>query len=313
MENLRKILDKASEGYYAGVPTLSDEEFDRLAEIAQYAQVGSPSGRVPHAFPMYSLQKIFTGDKSPISGYENIVVTPKLDGSAVSLLYVDGNLTQVLTRGDGKRGLDITDKFLAWDSIPKRINVSMKILQVTGEVVAPKSVPNSRNYAAGALNLKDIPEFLSRDLFFIAYGLEPCIMTHWTKDMNLLQSRSFSTVLDEDWAQFPHDGTVWRLDENEKFRDLGYTSHHPRGAYALKEQKEGVITTLLDVIWQVGKSGVVSPVAILEPCVIGEATVSRATLHNKAYIEALGLYIGCRVEVIRSGEIIPRIVGLAEK
>ena len=72
-------------------------------------------------------------------------------------------------------------------------------------------------------------------------------------------------------------------------------------------------TTLLDVEWQVGKSGVVSPVAILEPCTIGEATVSRATLHNKSYIEELGLYIGCKVEVIRSGEIIPRIVGLAEK
>ena len=104
-----------------------------------------------------------------------------------------------------------------------------------------------------------------------------------------------------------------RLNDNEKFRRLGHTSHHPRGAFALKEQKKGVTTTLLDVEWQVGKSGVVSPVAILEPCVIGEATVSRATLHNKSYIEELGLYIGCEVEVIRSGEIIPRIVGLAEK
>lgn len=312
MEDLTKILDKASEGYYAGVPTLSDEEFDRLADIARYAKVGSPSGRVPHAFPMYSLQKFFEKDKCPFSG-GSVVVTPKLDGSAVSLLYVNGALTQVLTRGDGKRGIDITEKFLKWDIINKNLDVSQKIFQVTGEVVAPKSVPNSRNYAAGALALKDIPEFLSRDLFFIAYGLEPFITSLWTSDMQLLKRHGFSTVLDEDWAQFPHDGTVWRLDDNRKFRDLGYTAHHPRGAFALKEQKEGVITTLLDVIWQVGKSGVVSPVAILEPCVIGEATVSRATLHNKAYIDALGLYIGCRVEVIRSGEIIPRIVGLAEK
>ena len=129
----------------------------------------------------------------------------------------------------------------------------------------------------------------------------------------LSDTLGFNTVLQSDWAQFPHDGTVWRLNENENFRRLGYTSHHPRGAFALKEQKKGVTTTLLDVEWQVGKSGVVSPVAILEPCVIGEATVSRATLHNKSYIEELGLYIGCEVEVIRSGEIIPRIVGLAEK
>lgn len=89
---------------------------------------------------------------------------------------------------------------------------------------------------------------------------------------------------------------------------MGFTAHHPRGAFALKEQKEGVITTLLDVVWQVGKSGVVSPVAILEPILIGDATVSKATLHNIEYIRDLDLEIGCQVEVIRSGEIIPRVV-----
>jgi DNA ligase (NAD+) len=89
---------------------------------------------------------------------------------------------------------------------------------------------------------------------------------------------------------------------------MGYTAHHPRGAFALKEQKEGVITELLDVVWQVGKSGVVSPVAILRPVEVGEALVSRATLHNIEYIRSLNLEIGCNVEVIRSGEIIPRIV-----
>jgi len=312
MEDLTKILDKASQGYYAGVPTLSDEEFDRLAEIAKYAKVGATGGRVPHAFPMYSLQKIFKEDKCPFSG-GSVVVSPKLDGSAVSLLYVNGVLTQALSRGDGKSGIDITEKFLKWDSIPKNLDVSQKIFQVTGEVVAPKSVPNSRNYAAGSLNLKDVSEFLSRDLFFIAYGLQPYIHLLWTGDMGILKRHGFSTVVDEDWAKFPHDGTVWRVDDNQNYTKLGYTAHHPRGAFALKQQKEGVVTTLLAVEWQVGKSGVVSPVAILEPCIIGEAKVSRATLHNKAYIDALGLYIGCRVEVIRSGEIIPRIVGLAEK
>tara|TARA_Y100001938_G_scaffold77624_1_gene107378 strand:+ start:9966 stop:10904 length:939 start_codon:yes stop_codon:yes gene_type:complete len=312
MEKLTKLLDKASEDYYAGTPTLSDEEFDRLADIAKYAKVGSASGKVPHAFRMYSLQKVFTGEDSPLP-HGDVVVTPKLDGAAVSLLYVKGELTQVLTRGDGKAGLDITDKFLAWDIIPKKIDKALSLFQVTGEVVAPKSVPNSRNYASGALNLKSIDEFLSRDLFFAAYGVQPYALPRWSREMELLDMEGFSTVMKGDWSNFPQDGTVWRLDSNEVFEKLGYTSHHPRGAFALKEQQDGVITTLLDVIWQVGKSGVVSPVAILEPCVIGEATVSRATLHNKSYIEALGLYIGCKVEVIRSGEIIPRIVGLAEK
>ncbi|MBT5638227.1 MAG: DNA ligase, partial [Candidatus Peribacter sp.] len=90
-------------------------------------------------------------------------------------------------------------------------------------------------------------------------------------------------------------------------------SKHPRGAFALKEQAEGVETTLIDVVWQLGKSGVVSPVAILDPIEIGGATVSRATLHNIEYIRDLNLEIGCRVSVIRSGEIIPRIIGRVEK
>ena len=241
------------------------------------------------------------------------MVTPKLGGSAISILYLEGELERVLTRGDGKSGIDITDKFKKSKLIPQTIVIGHEITQVTGEIVAPKSVPNSRNYAAGSLNLKDIDEFLTRNLCFVAYGIEPSLNDSYVDDMLELWEVGFNTVTQSDWAEFPHDGTVWRLDNNEKFRDLGYTSHHPRGAFALKEQKKGVTTTLLDVEWQVGKSGVVSPVAILEPCIIGEATVSKATLHNKSYIEELGLYIGCEVEVIRSGEIIPRIVGLAEK
>jgi len=112
--------------------------------------------------------------------------------------------------------------------------------------------------------------------------------------------------------KFPTDGAVYRLQDTEKFIELGHTSKHPRGAFALKEQKSGVITTLLDVVWQLGKSGIVSPVAILDPVVIGEANVSRATLHNIEYIRDLNLEIGCQVEVIRSGEIIPRIVRRVE-
>ena len=91
------------------------------------------------------------------------------------------------------------------------------------------------------------------------------------------------------------------------FNEKGYTSKHPRGAYALKEKEAGYATTLLDVLWQVGKSGVVSPVAVLEPVDIEGAIVEKATLHNMSYIEGLNLEIGCKVEVIRSGKIIPRV------
>ena len=158
------------------------------------------------------------------------------------------------------------------------------------------------------MNLKDLEEFKSRSLTFISYGIQPAICVDWIGDMTMVKDMGFNTVTQSDWNEFPQDGKVVRVDSNIYFEKLGYTSHHPRGAFALKTRQAGVVTRLLDVEWNVGKSGAVSPVAILEPCVIGEATISRATLHNIAYIDALGLEIGCDVEVIRSGEIIPRIV-----
>jgi DNA ligase (NAD+) len=107
---------------------------------------------------------------------------------------------------------------------------------------------------------------------------------------------------------FPLDGSVVRLNDNKKYEQMGYTSHHPRGAYALKERKEGVVTALKDVIWQVGRTGAITPVAILAPVTIDGAVVSRATLHNIKEIRAKNLEIGCLVEVARMGEIIPGIV-----
>ena len=210
-----------------------------------------------------------------------------------------------LTRGDGKKGLDITDKIR--HLVPNEI-FNKKPTQITGEIVAPKEIPNARNYAAGALNLKDIEEVKRRDLTFVSYGVQPAICPDWVEDMRMLQHMEFNTAIDSNWEQFPQDGDVWRIVSHKEFDELGYTAHHPRGAFALKEKQEGIVTKLLDVKWQVGKSGAVSPVAILEPCIIGEATVSRATLHNMAIIEALDLEIGCMVEVIRAGEIIPQIV-----
>jgi NAD-dependent DNA ligase len=111
-----------------------------------------------------------------------------------------------------------------------------------------------------------------------------------------------------DLSIFPTDGEVVRENDNKLFEAMGYTSKHPRGAYALKPEPTLVRTKLLGVEWQLGRTGVVSPVAILEPVLVGEAMVSRATLHNMEYIEALDLELGCEVEIVRAGEIIPRIV-----
>ena len=315
-----ELLEKASKAYYEGNPVMSDEQFDRLADEHDWGKVGykQEGERSPHMHRMYSLQKHFAdeGAEHPLFTYAKpIVTTPKLDGASIALQYKQGVLTKVLTRGDGKEGIDITAKFLSPVSflVPKAINYIVEDLQVTGEVVSPKTIPNARNYAAGALNLKDVSEFLSRDLTFVAHGVNPSLQNNYTNDMMKLQGLGFRTILDRDYNEFPQDGTVWRMDDNKDFEAEGYTAHHPRGSFALKVRKEAVITTLLDVEWQVGKSGVVSPVAILEPIQIDDANISRATLHNISYIESLNLEIGCQVKVIRSGDIIPRITGRVEK
>ncbi len=312
MENLKEVLDKAAEAYYKGFPTMSDSEFDKLALLIGYEEVGlsSEDNRFQHLHQMYSLQKVFSNEvstKDPFNSYKGaVVVTPKLDGAAVSLLYVNGQLLRALTRGDGKKGLDITNHISTL--VPQTIIGSRELTQITGEVVAPKTIKNARNYAAGALNLKDTNEFRNRDLKFIAYGLQESWCDLWSQDLNFLKINRFSTVMDSDWSEYPDDGLVFRIDNNKEFETRGYTSHHPKGAYALKQIQSGVITTLKDVVWNVGKSGVVAPVAHLEPVEIDGAVVSKATLHNMRYIVDMGLEIGCQVEVIRSGEIIPRIV-----
>ena len=302
---MQDFLKHASTKYYEGNPIISDEQFDALASVYKFHDVGyQVTDGTPHYFQMYSLQK-FTA--KPTFDLHTYAYSPKLDGAAVSLLYVGGELKQALTRGDGKVGKDVTEKlkFL----VPNTISLEgSNIVQITGEVVAPARIPNARNYAAGALNLKSQEEFEERNINFIAYDIQPSPCSTWTGAMQQLLFMGFATVQNVQDGVYPTDGEVYRIDNYKKFQALGYTAHHPRGAFALKEVKRGVITTLIDVKWQVGKSGVVSPVGILEPVTIGDAVVQKATLHNIDYIRSLNLEIGCKVEVIRSGEIIPRIL-----
>ena len=302
---MQDFLKYASTKYYEGSPIISDEQFDALASVYKFHDVGYQiTDGTPHYFQMYSLQKFTSKPTFDLLSY---AYSPKLDGAAVSLLYVGGELKQALTRGDGKVGKDVTEKlkFL----VPNTISLEgSNIVQITGEVVAPARIPNARNYAAGALNLKSQEEFEERTINFIAYDIQPSPCSTWTGAMQQLLFTGFATVQNVQDGVYPTDGEVYRLDNYKKFQALGYTAHHPRGAFALKEKKTGVITKLIDVKWQVGKSGVVSPVGILEPVTIGDAVVQKATLHNIDYIKSLNLEIGCKVEVIRSGEIIPRIL-----
>ena len=313
-KDIRAFLSKCREAYFNGRPIVPDEVYDRLVENVYTDEVGSATNsRFKHPVQMYSLQKVFANeDEAPNWGTEAAVTTAKLDGAAISITYVDGIFHQALTRGDGIAGLDISDKIK--HIVPKVLETGQTgyalfsgVRQITGEVVAPKTIKNARNYAAGALNLKDVDEFKSRDLTFVAYGIQPYIGERWCEDMKLLDNW-FNVVTMGDYEEFPHDGIVFRMDSYRAFDKLGHTSHHPRGAYAYKTREAGVITKLLRVEWNTGKSGVVAPVGILEPVEINGATISRATLHNIAFIQELDLEIGCNVEISRSGEIIPKVV-----
>lgn len=308
--NLKTYLELATIAYNKGEPFISDEEYNALERmLGEQLIVGDSDSYVPHYQRMYSLKKHYPTD--PDHGFveSQCVRTPKLDGLASSILYLGGELDVSLTRGDGVRGRPITDKmsFL----VPTLVNTDYPVIQITGEIVASAKVENSRNQAAGSLGLLEGFEDRAKELGleFIAYDVVGGVFDTFIEKMQYLSSLGFRTILDVAEDEFPTDGVVLRLNSESEFKRLGYTDKFPRGAIALKTVQETKHTKLLDVIWQTGSSGRVTPVAILEPVELGGAKVSRATLNNIAYIQALGLEIGDTVEVVRSGEIIPKIVG----
>lgn len=319
-QSISEFLDTASKHYYAGQPIISDSQFDYLADMVGYNRLGSTPDRgltAKHTYKLYSLQKYYAGEgKVPLADYtKQKITTPKLDGAAISALYVNGFLTQVLKRGDGEVGEVITDKFLLCPDKMLPIYIDdLRTIQVTGEVVAPKSIPNARNYASGALGLLDTVEFSNRDLYFVAYDCAGIEFDYYTQKLEFLHNLGFNTVQDTDFCDnFPHDGAVVRVNLQKDYDDLGFTSKHPRGAYAIKSRSEGVPTTLREVVWSTGRSGKVTPVAIFDPVVIDGATVSRATLNNPGYIKALDLDIGDTVFIAKMGEIIPGILRSEKK
>jgi NAD-dependent DNA ligase len=310
---IKEYLKKLAEAYDNGQPLVSDEEYDVLAKA--YGHNLGPTGDVPHAYRMYSLNKHYAKDGEYPLNVLKCVKTPKLDGAAVNLQYLDGKFVRALTRGDGIKGRDITENVKQLN-VPLEISFNSGFVEIRGEVVASTKVTNSRNFASGALGLKDPAEFSARvtegEMIFVAYDLKGWHTDTYKDTLDLLRYDDFAVANFGDYSNYPQDGIVYRLNINSEYESAGYTSKFPRGAFAFKTEQEAVITTLLDVVWQVGKSGKVSPIAILEPVQIGDATIAKATLNNIEYIEALDLELGCLVEVIRSGEIIPKIIGRAD-
>ncbi len=313
-----KVIEHNKRYYDNSAPTISDIEYDKLydkldrVEKAQgwaaynspTLRVGGSPGKIEHPFQLYSLKKVY--DKEEI-GSEFDIVTPKIDGTNLTLLY-HNKLVRAITRGDGKFGEDVTHLAREISNIPQNVDM---FLAVTGECVTDNNVDNFRNYVSGAIGLKNIREFKTRNIKFIAHDeLQLKNRMNYTTRMDILKNMGFNTVLQEKFcAKYPQDGLVYRIDSAKECEKLGYTSKYPRFAVALKPREQVTATTILqDVKWQIGRTGVVTPVGIVDPVILDDATITRVTLHNMSFVEYHMLGLGDQIEIERAGGVIPKML-----
>lgn len=275
------------------------------------------------------------------------VAEPKIDGLAINLSYVDGILQYAATRGDGVTGEDVTANVRSIADIPWRLLESVSgLLEVRGEVymrradfenlnvqqqrIGDKLFVNPRNAAAGSLRQIDPRVTASRPLRFFAYaagsGGEELAATQSEllqrlKDFGLPVQDfrrcgdveallAYYEELLRQRADWPYDidGVVYKVNELALQRQLGNLARSPRWAVAHKFPAEEATTQVLDIVWQVGRTGVITPVAVMQPVFVGGATVSRATLHNIDEMQRKDVRIGDQVVVRRAGDVIPEVV-----
>lgn len=377
IHQLRSAIEEYNRLYYEeAVSAVSDQEFDGLlrelsdletafpelkSDVSPTRKVGGKPlagfTQVAHLAPMLSLentyseteaaefyqrmQKLLPGDSIPV------VIEPKVDGVAITLVYKDGALAYAATRGDGRVGDDVTRNILTIDSIPTRLKNGPALIELRGEVYLPRTVflelnatqerlgkplfANPRNTAAGSLKQLDPELARQRGLQILIYG---------TGAVNGLELDSHSDALDRiaawglpvsPWKRtadspetmlaavreldlarkhFPYetDGAVIKVDAFSQRAHLGFTSKAPRWAMAFKYAAERVETRLLDIQIQVGRTGALTPVAHLEPVVVSGSRVARATLHNEEEIQRKDIRIGDLVVIEKAGEVIPAVV-----
>jgi DNA ligase (NAD+) len=378
---LRSEIEEHNYRYYVlDDPSVPDAHYDRLmtrlreleTAYPELASDDSPTKRVggealkgfeqvSHDVPMLSLDNAFSHEDMQaferrihdwLNSNETIefACEPKLDGIAVSLLYIDGILQRGATRGDGSTGEDITANVRTIPSIPLRLRGQgyPKTLEVRGEIYMPKqgfdalnakamaagekTFVNPRNAAAGSLRQLDPNITAQRPLQMCCYAVG------LVKDGEL--PKQHSAILDQlhtwglrinsesqvvkgikgcaeyyqyllnkrDQLAYDIDGIVFKVNDIASQKRLGFVSRAPRWAIAHKFPAQEEMTTLLGVDFQVGRTGVLTPVARLKPIFVGGVTVSNATLHNADEIERLQVHIGDSVIVRRAGDVIPQIV-----
>src|SRR5919197_3158684 len=309
--------------------------------------VGAPAALhapVRHSRPMLSLEKASTPQQ--VAAFfarfpgQPVVVMPKLDGLSLALVYERGRLARAVTRGDGTTGDDVPVLVRALaDGVPDRIDAGGTV-EVRGEAVMLRStfaaynkahpdkpLINPRNAAAGTVRAKDPAVVAERRLQFFAFdlyttdgadadleealktlGFDAADMTH-TDTAAAAQELIGKIEERRNDLDYDLDGAVLRLADRNAYAAAGTRANSPRGALAYKFAAEEKTTVLADVVWDVGKTGKVAPVAVLEPVFVGGTTVTRATLANQEVIRARDVRIGDTVLVRRAGDVIPFVAG----
>ncbi len=282
-----------------------------------------------------------------------ILAETKVDGLSASLIYEDHKLVRALTRGDGLQGEDITSNIIHVDNVKKKLPIDFPAkLEIRGEVFMPKiafiklneerkannqqTFSTARNAASGSIRQLDPEITKQRKLRFFGYTIiskEKYFGETLLDTRNILLNNNFALntpsalcssfkemiafynhindIRDE--LEYEIDGIVYKLNSYEQQKKIGFTSRFPKWALAHKFPAEEVTTKIVDVKFQVGRTGSITPVAILKEVLVGGVKISRATLHNQDEIKRLNIDIGDIVKLQRAGDVIPKIVGVKEK
>ena len=375
MRELEQYLEQCNYQYYVeNNPTISDFEFDALlrelqdleAKYPDEADPNSPTRRVgsdltsefesvEHRYAMQSLANTYSSEElgewidritREVSDVE-FVCELKFDGTAISLCYENGVLQRAVTRGDGKRGDDVTNNVRTIGSVPMKLRGEgyPAVFEIRGEIYMPYAsfdrlnrereaageapMANPRNAAAGTLKQQSSQVVARRGLDCTLYhiaGDDLPFATHienleaartWgfkvSEHMKVCRSRqeieAFIAYWDTERKNLPFatDGIVIKVNSYAQQRTLGSTAKAPRWAVAYKFQAERALTRLVSVDFQVGRTGAITPVANLEPVQLAGTVVKRASIHNADQIAALDIRLGDMVYVEKGGEIIPKI------
>lgn len=309
-------------------------------------QLVSALKKIEHNHPMLSLEKTKDLDEvRTFVGKKQFLAMLKMDGLTCSLRYYNGKLQSAETRGDGKIGEDVLHNALVISSIPKYIAYKGELI-IDGEIICcldtfsnrfADGYKNARNFAAGSIRLLDSKECYNRDLTFVAWdvikGYDDCaglsdklqniynlgfvVVPYLTcenaDDISETLINSMKMLAEQ--HAYPIDGLVYKFNDVAYGRSLGATEHHFRNALAYKFYDETYPTVLRDIEWTMGRTGVLTPIAVFEPIDIDGSTVSRASLHN---VDIMGQtlhgcgWVGQKVEVYKANMIIPQIASAEE-